>query len=126
MNKVLVNKKRLNKSWLNRTRLKKNRLRRSALYLLSAILFLGTCLPSAIAHAQYVRVAPPPPVVERPYGAPGAAYRWIPGYHRWDGHRYIWTSGRWVVPPRPRAMWVPGHWEQSPYGWRWASGYWRG
>ena len=86
---------------------------------------LATLLPIAAAQAQYVRLAPPPPVIERPYAAPGPGYRWVPGYHRWDGRRYIWTGGRWVVPPRPRAVWETGRWDRSPYGYHWRPGRWR-
>lgn len=87
---------------------------------------LGTLLPMAAAQAQWVRTAPPPPVVEHPYRAPGPGYAWVPGYQRWDGHRYIWVGGRWAHPPRPRAAWVPGHWNRGPYGWHWIPGRWRG
>ena len=87
---------------------------------------LGTLLPIAAAQAQWVHVAPPPPVFERHAPPPGPGYQWVPGYHRWDGHRYIWASGRWVVPPRARAVWIPGRWVNSPRGWFWRSGHWRG
>lgn len=89
-------------------------------------MLLGTLLPFAAAQAQYVRVAPPPPAYERPNAAPGRGYVWVPGYQRWDGQRYIWSSGRWVLPPRPAAVWVPGHWDRSAYGWHWVGGRWRG
>jgi len=86
----------------------------------------GLLLSAGAAYAQvYVRVGPPPPVVERPIPAPGRGYAWIAGYHRWDGHRYIWAPGRWVVPPRPRAEWVPGHWDSRPRGYIWVPGRWR-
>jgi hypothetical protein len=87
---------------------------------------LGALLPIAAAQAQWVHTAPPPRVVERRPPPPGAAYRWIPGYHRWDGHRYIWVDGRYVLPPRARAVWVPGRWVSSPRGWFWRAGHWRG
>ena len=89
-------------------------------------MLLGTVLPIASAEAQYVRVAPPPPVVERPYAAPGRGYVWVPGYQRWDGRRYNWTGGRWVLPPRRAAVWVPGRWDRGPNGWHWVGGRWRG
>jgi hypothetical protein len=87
---------------------------------------LGVLLPVGTAGAQYVRMAPPPPVAQRPYQAPGRGYTWIPGYQRWDGRQYVWTGGRWVLPPRPRAVWQPGHWDRTPNGWRWFPGRWRG
>ena len=86
---------------------------------------LGLVLPLAAAQAQYVRVGPPPPVVERHGPAPGRGYTWVPGYHRWDGRRYTWVGGRWAVPPRPGVFWVAGHWRQTPRGWHWDPGHWR-
>ncbi len=87
---------------------------------------LVATMPVAGAYAQYVRVAPPPAVVERPPAAPRPGYVWVPGYQRWDGRRYVWTGGRWVAPPRRTAVWVPGHWVQRPQGWFWIQGGWRG
>ena len=59
-------------------------------------------LGASAAFAQVVvRVAPPPPIVEHRPVAPGPRYVWTDGYHRWDGHRYVWVSGRWVMPPHP-------------------------
>ncbi len=93
----------------------------------AGILLLGSVLGIAgSVQAQYVRVQPPPPVVERPYQAPGRGFVWIPGYQRWDGHHYQWSGGRWVHPPRPAAVWEPGRWERSPAGWLWVPGRWRG
>ena len=93
-------------------------------FLLAAV---GTALLGAsAAFAQVVvRVAPPPPVVEHRPVAPGPRYVWTDGYHRWDGHRYVWVSGRWVVPPRPGVVWVPGHWAERGGGWVWIEGHWR-
>ncbi len=101
--------------------MKPNRWKRTAW-----IALLGAVMPLAAAYAQYATYGPPPPVVERPYAAPGRGYIWVPGYHRWDGRRYIWTQGRWVLPPRPAAVWLPGHWDRGPYGWHWSPGHWRG
>ena len=86
---------------------------------------LGAILPIAAAQAQWVHTAPPPRVFEHHAPPPGRGYTWIPGYHRWDGHRYIWVGGRWVLPPRPRAVWIPGRWVNSPRGWFWRPGHWR-
>jgi hypothetical protein len=48
--------------------------------------FVGT---SAAFAQVVVRVAPPPPIVERHPVAPGPRYVWVGGYHRWDGRRYV-------------------------------------
>jgi opacity protein-like surface antigen len=83
-------------------------------------------LGASAAFAQVVvRVAPPAPIVERHPVAPGPRYVWTDGYHRWDGHRYVWVSGRWVMPPRAGVVWVPGHWDARPGGWVWIGGHWR-
>jgi hypothetical protein len=92
---------------------------------LAFLVLLGTLLPLAAAQAQWVRIAPPPRVIERQGPPPGRGYTWVPGYHRWDGHRYLWVGGRWVLPPRPRAVWVAGYWAHSPHGWFWRPGHWR-
>ena len=92
----------------------------------AGLLLLGSMLSMAAADAQYVREGPPPPIVERQYAAPGRGYTWVPGYQRWDGRRYQWSGGRWVLPPRARAVWMPGHWDRSPNGWHWVPGGWRG
>src|ERR1700686_3524228 len=47
----------------------------------------------------YLRIGPPPIVVERPTLAPRAGYVWQPGYHRWDGRAYVWNAGTWAAPP---------------------------
>jgi hypothetical protein len=59
----------------------------------------------------YVRVAPPPIVVEQ-VQAPRSGYVWQQGYHRWDGRSYAWSAGTWARPPHRRAQWVPGRWVQ--------------
>ena len=86
----------------------------------------GLLLPIGIAQAQYVRIAPPPPPVERRIPPPSPRHVWVPGYQRWDGHAYHWSGGRWVLPPRPRAVWVPGRWESRPGGYVWVGGRWVG
>ncbi|MBX6360834.1 YXWGXW repeat-containing protein [Pseudacidobacterium ailaaui] len=72
-----------------------------------------------------VRVAPPPVVVEHPGPPPHPGYVWVAGYHRWDGVRYVWVPGHYVLPPRPRAVWVPGHWVARRGGWVFVEGHWR-
>ena len=89
-------------------------------------LLLAICLLPAAAMAQViVRVAPPAPIVEEHHHPPHPGWVWRDGYHRWDGHRYIWVHGTWVNPPRPDAVWVPHHWEQRNGGWILIEGHWR-
>ena len=82
---------------------------------------------TAVANAQvYVRVGPPPPPVREVVPvAPQPGWVWQPGYHRWDGARYVWVPGAYVAPPRPGVRWIPGHWRNTPRGYVWVEGHWR-
>lgn len=82
---------------------------------------------TAAANAQvYVRVGPPPPPVREAVPPPvHPGWVWQPGFHRWDGARYVWVPGSYVAPPRPRARWVAGHWRNTPRGYVWMEGHWR-
>jgi hypothetical protein len=89
---------------------------------LAATLFV----PAAWAIPVYVKIAPPAPVVETRVVAPGPGYVWVGGFHRWDGHAYVWVPGHWAQPPRPHAVWVAGHWVHHPHhGWYWKEGHWK-
>ncbi len=84
-----------------------------------------TLLPAASYAQAYVRVGPPPAVVEH-YGAPPErGFVWVAGYHRWTGDRYVWVPGRWERPPRPHAVWVAHHWVHRRGGWLLVEGHWR-
>jgi hypothetical protein len=91
-----------------------------------AMLFSGFFLAapaSASPQVYYVRVAPPERVVEvRPVYRRG--YVWQDGYYRWNGHRYVWRSGRYVRPPYPNAVWHSGRWEREDRGHYWIPGRW--
>jgi WXXGXW repeat (2 copies) len=49
---------------------------------------------------------------------------WIAGFHRWDGHRYVWVGGRWDHRPHAGAHWVGAHWEPRARGKVWVEGHW--
>jgi WXXGXW repeat (2 copies) len=72
----------------------------------------------------FVRIGPPPVVVERQTVAPHAGYVWQPGYHRWNGQTYVWSSGTWARPPYRNARWIPGQWVQERRGHYWVAGHW--
>jgi hypothetical protein len=84
-------------------------------------------LCAALATAQVViGVAPPPPVRVGVVGvAPGPGYVWIGGYQRWNGVRYVWVPGRWVLPPRPGVVWVAPRYVRRRGTWVYYRGYWR-
>lgn len=91
------------------------------------ITFLFTGLTS-LSNAQrfYVKVRPAVPVVVRPVHRPASAI-WISGDYVWGGTNvgYVWHSGYYARPPRPRAVWVPGYWIRERRGYYWRPGYWR-
>lgn len=89
------------------------------------VLLLAAVMTTSAAQAQYVRVGPPAPLVERPGPPLHPGWAWRAGYHRWDGTRYVWVPGAWVAPPRPRAVWIQGHWVRRPRGWVFIRGHWR-
>jgi len=80
---------------------------------------------AARGYARFAPPPPPPPPREAMMYRPQGALVWVPGYYRWDGHRYKWVRGRWVKPPRHGAVWVPGYWAERPGGRVWIEGYWR-
>jgi hypothetical protein len=72
----------------------------------------------------YLRIAPPPIIVEQQTLAPRPDYVWQPGYHHWTGRNYAWTAGGWVRPPYRHAFWVQGRWVQERRGYYWIPGHW--
>jgi hypothetical protein len=70
--------------------------------------------------------APPPPQVEVVPASPGVEFFWVGGYHRWDGHAYVWTGGRYEHRPHAGAQWHAAHWEPRGGGHVWIEGNWDG
>jgi hypothetical protein len=87
----------------------------------------GALLAVGVASAQLVvRIGPPPPrPVEVVPPPPHPGWVWQPGYHRWDGHAYVWVPGAYAAAPHPGARWVPGHWANRGGGYVWVEGHWR-
>jgi hypothetical protein len=97
----------------------------AATVLAAGFIFCGAAAAEARTRV-YVRVGPPAPVVEVRATAPGRGYVWVGGYHHWNGRAYVWTAGRWVRPPRARAVWVAPHWSHDRrHGWYFVAGRWR-
>jgi hypothetical protein len=68
--------------------------------------------------------APPMTEVIPPSPAPNAL--WLPGYWSYDGARYLWTQGRWEIPPPGVQTYVAAHWESRSSGaFVFVPGYWR-
>ncbi len=87
----------------------------------SVVMAAGTAMNAQVV----VRVGPPAPIVETRPVAPGPGYVWTPGYHRWDGNRYVWAPGAYVLPPRPHAVWVPHRYVRRGGGYVLVEGHWR-
>jgi hypothetical protein len=93
---------------------------RSKLVILAALTLAGC------AGGGYYASGPPPPVrVETRFGAPGPGMVWIDGYWGWNNRNYAWVPGRWVRPPRVRAVWVAPRWEQRKGRYVFRNGRWR-
>lgn len=69
-----------------------------------------------------VQEAPPPVIVERVQRLP-RGHVWIPGYHRHDGHRYVWVRGH-SAPVRAGYRYEPARWTRSSRGWQFHAGVW--
>ena len=72
-----------------------------------------------------VQVGPPRAIVERRVVRPSSRHIWIAGYHRWDGHAYVWEPGRWELPPRNRTAWVQPRWDHRNGNYVFIEGFWR-
>jgi WXXGXW repeat (2 copies) len=99
---------------------------RTIVKIATAILFVQLlAIPAVQASPRvYVRVAPPPVVVEQRPPAPRGHYVWRPGYHRWSGSDYVWVRGEWERPPYRHAHWVRGRWVHERRGYYWVPGHW--
>jgi WXXGXW repeat (2 copies) len=101
--------------------------RRSILFVfvLCAAVFTFTADPGIARVGIVVGFAPPAPVAEVVPPPPAPGYVWQPGYWSWNGVRYVWVPGSYVVAPYVHAVWVPGVWVRHGPGWIWKAGYWR-
>ncbi len=89
-----------------------------------ALLFTASLAGSANIGFS-VALTPPAPVVETvpPPPAPGTV--WTPGYWSWNGVKYIWVPGQYVVAAFPDAIWIGGRWVPRGGHWTWVDGSWR-
>jgi hypothetical protein len=58
-------------------------------------------------------IAPPPPPPEARPAPPSPSPRliWTPGFWQWDGARFLWVAGGWVLAPAQGAVWIPDRWD---------------
>jgi hypothetical protein len=97
------------------------KLRIGALFLVGALGVQGALFADL---RIYVPLPPPPPRVEVVGVAPSPAHVWIGGYHRWDGHAYVWVPGHWAARPHAHAVWTAGRWHHHARGYYWVEGHW--
>lgn len=84
-------------------------LRKTLLPLVTLVLGLTAVACGSSYYA--VRIPPPPPPRYGVLGyAPGPGYVWVDGFWDLRGGRWFWSPGRWVLPPRHRAVWVSPYW----------------
>jgi hypothetical protein len=92
---------------------------------LSALFAVAVGIGSAQAADIVVKLKPPALKVEHRPDRPSANHVWIGGYHRWENNAYVWTPGRWEVPPREHAVWVAPKWDHRRDGYVFVEGHWR-
>jgi hypothetical protein len=80
--------------------------------------------PSLSPAEVIVRQAPPPPREELRGAPPSPVAAWIPGSWSWN-NGWVWTPGRWEMPPQRATAWVPGQWEPRGQDWVWRPGHWQ-
>ena len=87
--------------------------RRNIKIFFATVLCLGAMAAPAFAQISIsidLGVAPPPPRVEIVHEDARPGYFWVPGFWYWDGHRHVWSKGRWKH-ERPGYQWAPARWE---------------
>jgi hypothetical protein len=94
-------------------------------FLAGTFVIFGTMLTACAGGSYYVRTGPPAPRYAVIGSAPGPGYVWTNGYWDWRGRNWVWVDGRWLRPPRARAVWVGPEWRHEGNRWRFRRGYWR-
>jgi WXXGXW repeat (2 copies) len=95
------------------------KLRASIVLLISMLVFIAGCGPSAVV----VSTRPEPPVYARP-AYPGGGYVWVESEWIRRGHGYVYRQGYWAAPRQRYHAYVTGHWQQRRQGWYWVPGHW--
>jgi hypothetical protein len=93
--------------------------------LLTTLIGIAVGICGAQAAEIVIRLRPPVSIHERRTVRPGPRHVWIGGYHQYDGNAYVWTPGRWDVPPREHAVWVAPRYEHRHDGYVFIEGRWR-
>jgi hypothetical protein len=83
---------------------------------LIGLMFAGALAFSAMAAEIVVKLAPPKIVVEKRGTRPSP---------NWDGQKYVWTAGKWDVPPQGHSKWVTNRWVHKNGGYVMVEGHWQ-
>jgi hypothetical protein len=81
-------------------------------------------------HVQTVTVPPRVPSAPRSMPteqippSPSLEAVWIPGYWDYNGTSYVWTAGRWEIPPPGSTTYIAAHWETRMNTNVFVRGYW--
>jgi hypothetical protein len=67
----------------------------------------------------------PEPTPETIPAPPQGAYIWRPGHWIWNGYRYRWIRGAYVLRGPRMHEWVPGAWVMRGGAWVWVQPHWR-
>lgn len=82
-----------------------------------------------MTQSRVVSQQPPPPPSSQPADVvtapPSPTAIWIPGYWAYNGVGYVWTSGRWEVPPPNCHAYVAPYWAYQGGSYVYVQGSWR-
>lgn len=99
-------------------------------FLLAAAGFLTTACsahaaPRGVVHVSVRHPVPPPPRAEVVVVKHRPGQVWVAGHYAWRPaqKRYVWVSGKWVRPPRGKAVWVAPRYEHRRGVF--VAGYWK-
>ena len=93
------------------------------LYDLGAVISVFVDAPLEQPEPVAIGWAPPPMLVEDIPPPPSSDAVWTGGYWTWQGD-WVWSAGRWLVPPRPQYVWVQPYYEHRDERVIFVPGYW--
>jgi hypothetical protein len=94
-------------------------------FFIMPLLGMALAMVPLSAAEVVIKVRPPISIHERRTVRPSPRHVWVGGYHRWDGHAYVWEKGRWEEPPRRHAVWVAPRYIHRHDGYVFVEGHWR-
>lgn len=81
------------------------------------------------AIQPYVRLAPSAPpqnlLETKPQPTLPMKQIWRPGHWDYDGAKFNWIAGSYMLRPDPTATWIADRWEKHTYGWAYIPGHWK-